>query len=176
MMTNQQYIQIETWVVAPYKKPKREIHENKEFNNHVSMVRIQSEHAIGFLKGRFYLLKHLHIRIKDERSHKFATYWIAACIGIHAFAMQCEDEEWSDDEESEEDPFITEGVSSSESDGLGPPVLPCEPASQQRLGAGKARREELKRALFRAKERRQRQREEQLGEVSSSGEDLDIEP
>ena len=173
MTTNQQYIQIETWVVAPYKKPKHKIPENEEFNNHVSMVHIQSEHAIGFHKGRFHSLKHLRIWINDERSHKFATYWIVACIGIHAFAMQCEDKERSDDKESEEDLFITEGVSSSESDGIGPPR---EPASQQWLRVGKARREELKRALFRAKERRRRQREEQLGEVSFSGEDLDIEP
>jgi hypothetical protein len=73
MTTNQQNIQIKTWVVAPYKKPECEIPENEEFNNHVSMVHIRSEHAIGFLKGRFHLLKHLHIQIKDERSHKFAT-------------------------------------------------------------------------------------------------------
>jgi len=57
------------------------------------MVCIRSEHAIGFLKGRFHSLKHLRLRISDEQSHKFATYWIAACIGVHAFAMQCEDEE-----------------------------------------------------------------------------------
>lgn len=29
----------------------------------------------------------------NEQSHKFATYWVAACIGLHAFAMQCEDED-----------------------------------------------------------------------------------
>jgi hypothetical protein len=54
------------------------------------MVRIRSEHAIGFLKGRFQSLKNLRVSIKDEKTHKFATYWIAACIGVHAFAMQRE--------------------------------------------------------------------------------------
>jgi len=53
----------------------------------------------------------------DERSHKFATYWIAACVGLHAFAMQCEEDEHTDGDGSEyEDPFIAEGLSSSSSD------------------------------------------------------------
>ena len=57
------------------------------------MVHTQSEHVIGFLKGQFHLLKHFWLQISDESSHKFTTYWIAGCIGIHVFAMQCEDEE-----------------------------------------------------------------------------------
>ena len=81
------------------------------------MVRIRSEHAIGFLKGRWHSLKHLRVRITDERSHKFATYWIAACVGLHAFAMQCEEDERIDDDDGQhEDPFIAEGLSSSSSD------------------------------------------------------------
>ncbi|KIL57516.1 hypothetical protein M378DRAFT_33627, partial [Amanita muscaria Koide BX008] len=82
---------INTWIVAPYKKPDRDIPENEVFNNHLSMLRIRSEHAIGFLKGRFHSLKGLRVYIKNEKTHKIATYWIAACIGIHAFAMLCEE-------------------------------------------------------------------------------------
>ena len=37
--------------------PEREKPENKVFNNHVSMGRIRSEHAIGYLKGQFQSLK-----------------------------------------------------------------------------------------------------------------------
>ena len=106
-------VQLETWVVSPYKKPERDIPENEEFNNHLSMVHIHSEHAIGFLKGHFHLLKHLQLHISDEQSHKFATYWITVCIGVHAFAMQCENEEWEDVDSDFEDPFIAEGLSSS---------------------------------------------------------------
>ena len=81
------------------------------------MVCICLEHAIGFLKGCWHSLKHLRIQIMDERSHKFATYWIAACVGLHAFAMQCEEDEHTDGDGSEyEDPFIAEGLSSSSSD------------------------------------------------------------
>ncbi|KAF8220343.1 hypothetical protein L208DRAFT_1127843, partial [Tricholoma matsutake] len=82
---------VDTWIVSPYKKPERDIPEDEEFNKHVSRVRIQSEHAIGFLKGRFHSLKNLRLHIKDKKSHIFATYWVAACIGVHAFAMQCEE-------------------------------------------------------------------------------------
>jgi hypothetical protein len=102
--------------IAPYKKPEREISENEEFNNHVLMVCIWSEHVIGFLKGQFHSLKHLQLRISDECSHKFSMDWIAACIEIHAFAMQCEEEEQEDADSNFEDPFIAEGLSLSDSD------------------------------------------------------------
>ncbi|PPR03353.1 hypothetical protein CVT24_012571 [Panaeolus cyanescens] len=81
---------IETWVVAPYKKPDSDRPDNTFFNNHVSMIRIRSEHAIGFLKGRFQSLKALRVNIVDAKSHKYATYWILACIAVHNFALRCE--------------------------------------------------------------------------------------
>ncbi|KZT63661.1 hypothetical protein DAEQUDRAFT_634792, partial [Daedalea quercina L-15889] len=74
---------IDIWVVAPYKRPDRDLPENERFNNHVSIIRVRSEHAIGFLKGRFQSLKHLRINIHNEKTHKFTTYWIKACIGLH---------------------------------------------------------------------------------------------
>ncbi|KLO10886.1 hypothetical protein SCHPADRAFT_806927, partial [Schizopora paradoxa] len=87
---------LQTWLVAPYKKPLRDLPENEEFNNHVSMVRIRSEHAIGFLKGRFKSLKGLRVKIQDKRTHRLATYWVIACIMVHSFAMKCEEEENED--------------------------------------------------------------------------------
>ena len=133
------------------------------------MVRIWSEHAISFLKSRFHLLKHLRLQISDESSHRFATYWIAACIGIHAFAMQCEDEERDDANSNFEDPFIAEGLSPSDSDSdPAPQRQPRGNASQHRLYAAKAKREKLKRALFRAKEKRRRNREEELESIPES--------
>ena len=79
---------------------------------------------------------------------------MAACIGIHAFALQCKDEELSDSG-SDEDPFIAEGLSlSSDSDVA--PSRHREHASQLWLQAAKAQREQLKQALFRAKDHRRR--------------------
>ncbi len=144
--------QIETWVIAPYKKPERDLPENAVFNNHVSMVRIRSEHAIGYLKGRFQSLKDLRIQIDTEESHKLATYWILACVVVHNFAMECEAQERADSEDTDDDPFIREGLSSSSSDSDGP--APARLAGGRTLAAARARREELKEALFQAKERR----------------------
>jgi hypothetical protein len=72
------------------------------------MVRICSEHVIGFLKGQFASLKHLRINIIDEASHMYTTYWIAACICLHNFAMECEDRESPNhdkDEPTQQDPL-----------------------------------------------------------------------
>lgn len=136
--------------MAPYKKPERDLPDNEFYNNHVSMVRIRSEHAIGFLKGRFASLKHLRVHIKNEKSHKFATYWIASCVGIHAFSMRCEAEE-SSNHDVMEDPFINEGLSSSSSSDN---VVPAHQGSSSvRLQAAKACREKLKRRLIRTKRR-----------------------
>jgi hypothetical protein len=126
-----------------------------EFNNHVSMLRIRSEHAIGFLKGRFHSLKGLRVRIVNEQSHKFTTYWVAACIGLHAFAMQCEDEDNSGSDD-ETEPFIAEGLSSSDSRS-GSNIAPETTARSNRLHEARARREQLKRRLFRAKDLRRHQ-------------------
>jgi hypothetical protein len=117
------------------------------------MVRIRSEHAIGFLKGRFHSLKNLCVVIRDKNTHKIATYWVATCVALHAFAMQCEDDERSDDEDDAvmRDPFIAEGLSSA-SDSDHDIRLPSR-ISRTRLQAGKDHRQKLKERLFRAKAR-----------------------
>ncbi|KAF8218813.1 hypothetical protein L208DRAFT_1347047, partial [Tricholoma matsutake] len=51
--------QIDVWIVAPYKKPEQDLPENDAFNTQVSKLHIWSEHAIGFIKGCFHLLKNL---------------------------------------------------------------------------------------------------------------------
>jgi len=114
-------IKIDSWVVAPYKAPERNSQHNAEFNNHVSILHIRSEHAIGFLKGRFQSLKGLRLHIKNGTSHIIATYWVAACIGIHSFALQHEAEERHLEEPDNDkfhaphDPFIEEGLTDSDS-------------------------------------------------------------
>lgn len=147
--------------------PARELPDNETFNNHVSMVRIRSEHAIGFLKGRFQSLKGLRVRITDERSHKFATLWVLACVALHSFAMTCEQEErdaaGEESDNVDADPFIHEGLSSDSSSDSGSERTPASDRwAGTRLQAGKARREGLKAALLRAKERRSTMRNWQL--------------
>lgn len=110
--------QVKQWVVAPYKKPWRDRPDNAEFNNHVSMLRIRSEHAIGFLKGRFQSLRGLRVSVRNEASHKLATYWIVACIAVHGFAMKQEALEREDESSDDGDDwdFIANGLSPSVSD------------------------------------------------------------
>jgi DDE superfamily endonuclease len=144
--------------VAPYKKPERNLPENDAFNTQVSKLRIRSEHAIGFLKGRFHSLKNLRVNIRDKDSHILATYWVAACIGLHSFAMQCEDKEreLDSDNSGSEDPFVAEGLSFSSSDSdvdLAQPQPLRARARTARLRAGKAQREKLKAKLLRAQAR-----------------------
>jgi hypothetical protein len=149
-------LKINTWLIAPYKKPERDLPDNTSFNNHVSMVRIRSEHAIGFLKGRFQSLKRLRVNIRNEKSHKLATYWIAACIGLHSFAMQREDEENPDRDTMNagtRDPFIDEGLSSSSDSDQIAHHPPTRRRTSTRLQKAKAFREKLKERLFRAKDR-----------------------
>lgn len=153
--------QLQTWVVAPYKKPERYEPDNSIFNEQVSNLRIRSEHAIGFLKGRFHSLKNLRLSITDTDSHQFATFWVTSCIGIHSFAMQCELEERNEDDwDVMQDPFIVEGLDDDSSDEDGNYVNPRERLSQARLRAGRDKRRKLKERLFRARERRTQRRQE----------------
>jgi hypothetical protein len=117
------------------------------------MVRIRSEHAIGFLKGQFSSLKDLRINIRNERSHKFATYWVASCVGLHAFAMQCKSEEVLDPDCIFRDPFINEGLSLSSSDSDNNRDRGTAAIQRQSgcLKEARKHREKLKRRLFRVK-------------------------
>jgi len=151
---------ISDWVVAPYKHPEHDLPENDVFNNHISMICIQSEHAIGFLKGWFHSLKNLCVAIRDKNGHKIATYWVATCVALHAFAMQCEDDDRSDDGDDEDDavmldPFIVEELSSASDLDHNIP-LPSQ-SSRTRLQAGKYHCQKLKERLFQAKARHQDQ-------------------
>ena len=146
---------IDTWIVSPYKKPERDLPDNEVFNNHVSRVRIRSEHAIGYLKGHFHSLKNLRLKIKNKATHILATYWIVACIGVHNFAMRCEEQEQQIDrfDTDREDPFIAEGLSSSSDSDIGSTMPPRVNASSAHLRAGKIHCENLKAQLFRSKAR-----------------------
>jgi hypothetical protein len=46
-------------------------------------VRVKSEHAVGYLKGRFCSLQGLRQQIDDSRDHERALVWVKCCIIIH---------------------------------------------------------------------------------------------
>jgi len=69
--------------VTPYKKPLSTLQENATFNYHLSHVRVKSEHAMGYIKGRFCSLRGLRQQIDNALDHERAVAWIKACIVIH---------------------------------------------------------------------------------------------
>jgi hypothetical protein len=79
--------------------------------------------------------------------------------------MECEEAERGEEDDSEPDPFIAEGLSSSddESDGDLPAV--AHGPIRGRDNEGKRFREALKAKLFRAKERRRGRRNARLVEI-----------
>lgn len=85
--------------MIPYKIPNR-TKENRDFNYALLRVRIRSEHAIGYLKGRFQSLKELQVRINNRKNMRFASFWIQVCIFLHAFVIDHEleiNQKWFND-------------------------------------------------------------------------------
>jgi hypothetical protein len=97
----------------------------------------------------------LRVNICSPQSHKIATYWVSACIGVHTFAIRCEEEErGGDDPDSDNpDPFIAEGLLSDSGSSDAEVTLGRQEGSGDRLTEGKQFREMLKAKLFRSKER-----------------------
>lgn len=144
------------------------------------MLRIRSEHAIGFLKGRFQCLKSLRVSINGKTSHKIATFWIIAGIAVHAFAIRCEEAEKaaagddSDEDDDERWLFIRAGLSSAEEDAdEREPRPPYQPRGDESLAAGKKWREDLKRAMQQARRERAERRRRGRPYLSSEDDDED---
>ncbi len=63
---------LQSWLMIPYKIPNT-TKENRNFNYALLRVRICSEHAIGYLKGRFQSLKELWVKINNSKNMRFAS-------------------------------------------------------------------------------------------------------
>jgi hypothetical protein len=118
------------------------------------MLRIRSEHAIGFLKGRFQSLRDLRVLIRDERTHKSAVYQVVACIVIHSFAIRCELERKADDYDLADDPFVAGGLLPARDESERTPLAGHTQGSA-RLARGREKRERLKAAWMAANELRE---------------------
>lgn len=131
--------------------PEKDSEENTIFNKRVSQIRIRSEHAIGFLKGRFQSLRGLRCSIRSQIDMQFTNAWIVACITAHNFAMRYEDEAGF-----QKDEFFQWGVETAKAEQEARQGWlrdngefgAAAGARQDELNAGRARRERLKAALF----------------------------
>lgn len=83
---------IETWSVAPFKKPRHRAltPDERTFNYWVSRVRIRVEHTIGLLKGRFQSLLELRINVHNNQHHLYTIMWCRACIILHNLVLRIE--------------------------------------------------------------------------------------
>lgn len=81
---------LQDWCMIFYKRPASLKKENKEFNYNLSRIQIKSEHAIGYLKQQFQLLKKLCLNIHSKDDIVYVTGWINACIILQCFCIDQE--------------------------------------------------------------------------------------
>ncbi|KAK4694910.1 nuclease HARBI1, partial [Phenoliferia sp. Uapishka_3] len=78
------------YTLGPYKGRAAEVGINTRANAAISSLRVESEHAIEYLKGRFGSLSGLRMRMTRRRHHREAAKWISACITAHNIAIPFE--------------------------------------------------------------------------------------
>ena len=151
---------LDSWCVTPFKKPLSTIPDNAKFNYHLSRVRcfyrlrkyimltvvinkvrVKSEHAMGYFKGRFCSMRGLRQQIDDARDHERAVAWIKACIVIHTliFFIEHGHKDWEYIAE-----LVEEGTDTVP-DGVGHSDLESEVVRETK---GQRKREVLKNELF----------------------------
>lgn len=136
-------------VIAPYKLPKSIIPDNKTFNYYLSRIRVRSEHAIGFLKGRFGSLNELRQKIRSPITHKLALIWIKTCIVLHMLAYKMESREGGEVLGSLEDWIQDEAVETEEGEmRLGTGGNEDRSINRDTAQLGTIRRESLKAQLL----------------------------
>ena len=103
---------------------------------------MKSEHAVGYLKGRFCSLRGLRQQIDNAEDHSRALAWVKACLIIHSLVFNIEHGEEDPDYVEE---LIREGHAHAPNAYLANNDLDSEIAQETR---GQARRTHLKEQLF----------------------------
>ena len=93
------------FMVSAYKKSaNRELDRGQEiFNKTLSSPRVESEHAIGMLKGRWPFLRSIRMRIRKDNPKaclKRIFYYIRCCVILHNLLLDDEIDEFDDDDVS----------------------------------------------------------------------------
>ncbi|KAF7369574.1 DDE family endonuclease [Mycena venus] len=105
------------------------------------LVRVKSEHSVGYVKGRFRSLSGLRQQIDDSLDHERALAWVKACLIIHTLVGFIEQgqEDWEFMDE-----LLEEGLRAAPA----PAVVETEASSARRNTRGQQKRTELKAKLF----------------------------
>ena len=72
-----------TRTIPIHKEPTSRLRQNAIFDKAVSWLRVQSEHCMGALKGRFQCLCGLRVKINSHEDHRQAMRWISVVIILH---------------------------------------------------------------------------------------------
>src|ERR1700712_5121350 len=105
-------------------------------------VRVKSEHAMGYIKGRFCSLRGLRQRINSPIDQERALTWIKTCIVIHTLISIIEND-------AEDQEFIEELIQLGQQDEIAQPQRAGEFGTYAvRESRGQRKRNELKHKLF----------------------------
>jgi hypothetical protein len=103
-------------------------------------VCVKSEHAMGYIKGRFCSLRGLRQQIDNAIGHERALAWIKTCIVIHTLISIIEND-------AEDLEFVEELIQLGQQDTTeAPSALVGTDAAQE--SRGQQKRNELKHKLF----------------------------
>ena len=80
-----------SWSIPVHKEPLSLIPRNTIFDRYVSRLCVQSEHAMGALKGRFQCLRGLRLQINSKSDHVKACHWVTIAIILHNIIVELED-------------------------------------------------------------------------------------
>ena len=106
-------------------------------------VRVKSEHAMGYLKGRFSSLRGLRQQIGNATDHKRALAWVKTCIIIHTLVSFVEE---GDEDNDFIDELVREGADEPQAgDVIG---QDRDQSDTQQETQGQRKRTELKTMLF----------------------------
>lgn len=83
--------------ISVHKEPASLIPENALFDKTAAHLRIQSEHCMGALKGRFQCLRGLRVNIQSNCNHISACFWITTAIILHNLIIDIEGSDFTQD-------------------------------------------------------------------------------
>jgi len=81
--------------MTPYKEPWVSVEQGgySYFNLCLAEAQVKIEHVFGVLKNRWHSLQGITIHIREKRDHGRAIGWILACMVLHNFLADIEDDQ-----------------------------------------------------------------------------------
>lgn len=75
-------------LIGSFKEPEITGPEYQNFNYQLARLRVESEHMIGILKGRWGSLKELRLAFSTDKQFSVALTWVMACVVLHNVCVE----------------------------------------------------------------------------------------